>query len=474
MIKLAMGITIKSLWARIKNKSEISRLTGHDWKTVAKVIKAIEAGKDMPEQKKRHKVLQFKHEQILEWLEQGLSGVRIYEELKKEKMQIGHTTVKRYLKEIKQKEKITIRFHTAPGEEAQVDFGYFGLTLDNEGNKRKTWVFNMRLSYSRLDYYAKVYDQKVETFIQCHINAFEYFGGVPEYVKIDNLKAAILKANFYESVYQNLYLKFAEYYKFKPLPCRVRQPQEKGKTESGIKYVKNNFLPGRSFKSGKDLDKQLKYWLENICNSRIHGTIRKIPKELFKAEEKDKLIDLPEQPFKIIQVGMRKIQTDCHAYINYNYYSVPFEYVGKIVEIEIEHKLVRICYQGQEIALHAKLEGKGKFSTVDTHYPKYKRFLSTEYQEIYQDKMKDIGNFAEQLFFLMIDKHPKDWTRYINGILSLKKIYSQNIIELACKRAIAYDAFNYSIIKNMCKNGSYKLPVDLEWKGNSSYEYAKN
>ena len=89
-----------------------------------------------------------------------------------------------------------------PGEEAQVDFGYLGMSPDDTGKRKKTWVFNMRLSYSRLDYFEKVYDQKVETFIAAHIHAFEFFGGIPEYVKIDNLKAAILEANFYEPIYQ--------------------------------------------------------------------------------------------------------------------------------------------------------------------------------------------------------------------------------------------------------------------------------
>ena len=117
---------------------------------------------------------------------------------------------------IRKRENIFVRIHTLPGEEAQVDFGYVGLTPDNNGKRRKTWVFNMRLSYSRLDYYEKVYDQRVETFIQCHINAFKYFEGITEYVKTDNLKAAILQANFYEPIYQQMYKNFALHYGFKP------------------------------------------------------------------------------------------------------------------------------------------------------------------------------------------------------------------------------------------------------------------
>ncbi len=201
MIGLAMYITIKTLWERCRNKSQIARLTGHDWKTVAKRIKEIEEGKEYPEKKPHPRVLDPYKEQIVKWMEGKLTGVRIHEELEGIGVKVGYSTVKEYISKIRKRENIFIRIHTLPGEEAQVDFGYVGLTPDNCGKRRKTWVFNMRLSYSRLDYYEKVYDQRVETFIQCHIHAFEYFKGVPEYVKIDNLKAAILKAHFYEPIY---------------------------------------------------------------------------------------------------------------------------------------------------------------------------------------------------------------------------------------------------------------------------------
>ena len=151
----------------------------------------------------------------------------------------------------------------------------------------------MRLSYSRLDYYEVVYDQRVETFIQCHVNAFYYFGGIHQYVKIDNLKAAILKANFYESIYQELYKNFAHHYGFNHLPCRVRRPNDKGKVESEIKYVKNNFFLGRKFSGEKDVKERLSRW-NTKTNHRVRGTTRKVPQEVFEKEEKVKLIPLPQ------------------------------------------------------------------------------------------------------------------------------------------------------------------------------------
>ena len=277
-----MNITIETLWRQGKNKSEISRLTGHDWKTVQKTIRCIQNG-EYPAKKVREKLLDKNKEKIVEFLEQGLSGVRIAEELKALGSHVSYAAVKKYIATIKCREDISIRFHTKAGEEAQVDFGYVGLTPDNFGKKRKTWVFNMRLSYSRYDYYEKVYDQKVETFIQCHINAFRFYNGCPEYIKIDNLKAAILEANFYEPTYQRLYKQFADYYGVKIIPCRVRNPQEKGKTESGIKYVKNNFFRGRKFINGDDVDRRLYNWVIGTCNTRIHGTTRKVPQEVFEA-----------------------------------------------------------------------------------------------------------------------------------------------------------------------------------------------
>ena len=418
MIGVAMYITIKSLWERHKNKSLIARLTGHDWKTVSKRIKEIEEGEEYLAKKPHPRILDDHKEQILEWLEENLSGVRIHEKMQAEGVKVGYSTVKDYICQIKRRENIFIRMHTLPGEEAQVDFGYLGYTL-YQGKKRKTWVFNMRLSYSRLDYYEVVYDQRVETFIQCHINAFNYFGGIPQYVKMDNLKSAILQANFYEPIYQELYKNFASCYGFHPLPCRIRRPNDKGKVESGIKYVKNNFFLGRTFTGEEDVKERLFKW-NTRGNHRIHGTTRKVPQEVFEKEEKAKLIPLPQEEFKLAKVGTRKVYHDCHIYVDYNYYSVPFEYVGKEVEIELTRNLLKVYYQGKEIALHPRLTDRGNFSTKPGHYPTYKRYSDTEYQEKYQAKMAHIGIYTEQLFFLIVQNHPKDWNRTVQGILSLQ------------------------------------------------------
>jgi transposase len=460
MLGGAMYTTIKTLWEKGHNKSEIERLTGHNWRTVDKVIKAVESGQEHPVKKAHPSKLDEYKEEIQEHLEKGWTGILIHERLQNKGLEAGYSTLRDYVKKIKGKENVCIRFHTVPGEEGQVDFGYVGMIPDETGKKRKAYIFHMVLSYSRLDYYEIVFDQKVETFIKCHENAFQYFGGVPGYIKIDNLKAAILEANFYEPIYQEQYKRFAWYYGFKPLPCRVRKPQEKGKVESGIKYVKKRFFPGRIFKDIFEAKRQLKVWQENICNKRIHGTTRKKPRELFEQEEKQRLNKLPNEAFVFPEVTKRQVYNDCHIYVKYSYYSVPYEYVGKEVNIEIKDNILKIYHEYKEIALHKLLEGKGEFSTNESHYPKYKRYNSTEYKERYEAKMQKIGAYALSFFKIYVGSNPSNWNKCICGILSLRKKYPPDVIDASCKRAMYYKALQYRLVKNICENGSYQLPLD--------------
>jgi len=461
MLAIAMYTTILTLFKQGKSKSEISRITGHDRKTVRKIIKKYqEQSIEVPIYKARPSKLDKYYDQIVSYLEKDLSKVRIYEELVRcNNIDASYSAVSRYIAKIIINNDICVRFHSDPAEEAQVDFGYSGMRLDEFGKLRKSWVFNMRLSYSRFDYYEVVFDQKVETFINCHKNAFRKFGGVPKTVKIDNLKSAVLQAGFYESVYQNLYKRFADHYGFYPLPCRVRKPQEKGKVESGIKYVKNNFFKGREFKSYDDLNYQLDNWVDK-ANNRIHGTTKEKPSILF-TQEKEHLGKLPLEDFKSGLIFIRKVNKDCHITLDNNYYSVPYEYAAKEVEAEIIDYLVKISFNNNQIALHNKAKGKGNFVTQTSHYPKFKYYhcQSEEYLSKYKNDMQELGEDALNFFLIVVKQKPQEWYRIAKGILALKKQYSPQIINLACKRALYFNILTYSKIKTICQSGCYNLPL---------------
>jgi transposase len=474
MIGYAMHTTILTLWKQGKSKHEIARITRRDRKTVRKIINSYqETGTETPAVFHKASSLSQYHAEIVSYLESGLSAVRIYEKLQEVGYDMSYSSVKRYVAKIKLHTKVCVRFHTEPGEEAQVDFGYVGLMPEAmSGKRKKAWVFNMRLSYSRLDYYEIVFDQKVETFIQCHENAFRSFGGVPKVVKIDNLKAGILEAHFYEPVHQRLYKQFADHCGFYALPCRVRQPQEKGKVESGIKYIKNNFIAGRQFKSHEDLCKQLRDWVRYYCHERIHGTTKEKPTVLFESKERTTLISLPKSPFYMGFRGQRKVHKDCHIILDQNFYSVPFQYVGEIVEVECGSKDLKIFYENKQIALHARKKGKGEFSTQTSHYPKYKYYTpdSPLYLSTYREKMRSLGEATETLFSKIVEDHPHDWYRIVKGILNLRKTYSDEVIDLTCKRALAFGITHYRKIKRICESGCYHLPLSDTYKEGTSWK----
>ena len=238
-----MKTTIKTLYQKGYNKTQIGRLLGIDRKTVRKVLKEDAADQNREEQSSEQKpsvwpsLLDDYREYIEIQLAKDLSITRIHQDLQKEfGVKCGYTTLRDYVAKIrKTTPHAYMVLHSLPGEEAQVDFGYIG-TLKVNGVPRKAWVFVMSLSYSRYMYVSITLDQSVQTFIRCHVEAFRFFGGVPQTVKIDNLKAAIVETDFYEPTVQRTYAAFADYYGFLPNPCRVYTPTDKGKVESNVKY----------------------------------------------------------------------------------------------------------------------------------------------------------------------------------------------------------------------------------------------
>ena len=229
MLEVDMKTTIKTLYQKGYNKTQIGQMLGIDRKTVRKVLKENEAP-TAPEQAKAvwPSMLDEYREYIQIQLAKELSITRIHQDqMKGFGVECGYTTLRDYVAKIRKSQpRAYMVLHSLPGEEAQVDFGYIG-TLKVGGSVRKAWVFAMSLSYSRYMYVSITLDQGVQTFIRCHTQAFRYFGGVPQTVKIDNLKAAIVETDFYGPTVQRTYAAYAEHYGLLPNPCRVYTPTDK-------------------------------------------------------------------------------------------------------------------------------------------------------------------------------------------------------------------------------------------------------
>ena len=275
MYGIEMKFTVKTLLDKGYSQRSISRELGISRKTVKKYFDEISTtGVLMPKIEKAKKLDKY-YEQIRNWYQMGLTGILIKEKLLKEKsVKISYSSVSRYLKQFKIPE-VYIPLIAKPGEEGQVDFGYLGRFI--KGNKAvKVWCFSMVLSHSRYSYNCLVTDQSVDSFIRCHIKAFEYFGAVPHTVKIDNLKAGVITPNFYEPTIQIQYAEFLKHYNCAPITARVRRGQDKGKVEASVKYIKMNFLKRIEHKEFYELEKNLLDWTTNVANKRLHGTIESI------------------------------------------------------------------------------------------------------------------------------------------------------------------------------------------------------
>jgi len=450
-----MYYTVKTLLDSGKSVSSIASTVGIDRKTVRKIRDSVKDGIKPPEFHKPSILDNYK-EYITSLLnEDGLNGVLIHRRLNEEYgLGVSYSCVKKYVRKLKAPVGPYVPLISPPGHEAQVDFGYAGIFSDRTTKKKhKVWVFSMRLSHSRYDYYELVKKQDVATFIRCHINAFEYFGGVPAVVKLDNLKAGVLKADIYEPVFQKEYASMLYHYGSSPIACKVRYPQEKGKVESSIKYVSNNFLKGLKTTELGEAKLQLRIWMNQICNVRIHGTTRKVPLQQFQEKEKSCLKPLPERRYEVYHIEERKVNTYGHILFKTNFYSVPYKYVSETVTIKSNGSIIRILNgTHDEIAIHQLCHDSGEFITNRFHNPK---LLNSLAEKEYTAKSNEIGINAHNFFLNIRAKRPESYKRIMRGIFALNNKHGSEIVDAACRRAVDFSSFSYLSVKKICEEGLY-------------------
>ena len=458
-----MQTTIITLFRQGHSKSHIARVVGTDRKTVRKVIANQESGKEVME-KKPYPSLWDEHKEIIESkLAKELSIVRVYQDLKEStEISASYSSLRDYIRKVfPERKKAYMVLHAAPGEEAQIDYGYIGTVLVG-GRRKKAWIFVMTLSHSRYMYAEIAFTQTVQSFIQSHVNAFRHFGGVPRLAKIDNLKAGIIEADFYEPLAQRTYAEFAAHYGFLPFPCQVKTPRQKGKVEKGVGYVKDNCFRAREFIDADDARTFLSNWLKIVANVRKHGTTNKIPLTVFSELEKQALLPLPGVDFTFSKSKEVNGNFDCHVSYGGNYYSIPHAYVGLAMKAIEVNNVLKIYCQGKEIALHiVRHDTKGCHYTDKNHYPTGKNISSPELLSRYKSKMAEIGSGGIE-FCRRYEESLRENSRYhrsLAGILALRKKYADAVIEQACRRACYYGNITYRAVKKICEAGYEALPL---------------
>ncbi len=460
MLTMYQQITIKTLHNQGQTQAEIAQQLDCHRHTVANVLQR----KTVIEKQTRVKTSAYSPYavQIKEWFDKKISRLRIHELLKENySVKNDYTTLCKYIQ--KQFPKTPEAFgvqRTTPGEVAEIDFGYLGMLPGSEGKLVKTFGLAVVLVYSRLDFYAICYDQKLETLCKELTNAFSYFGGVPKRLKVDNMKTAVLRNQQYDLTLNQDFLEFASHYGTVVIPCTPYSPQQKGTVEGAIKYLQINFVAGRTFTDSADVKKQAREWMEGYANKRLHGTTRKVPMEVFLSEEKNQLQTLPVEEFSFFNRGIRRVAPNCHIHFENNYYSVPAALVGKDVTVRWNEHLLRIIYQGNQIVLHHKDTGLGNYVTVRNHLPYYKIYSETEYQARYETKMSEIGQSAHAYFSMLLETKESYWGRVVRGILGFAREYGNEAVNLSLKRALYYQATDITTIKHILEKKLYLLAVE--------------
>jgi len=360
-----------------------------------------------------------------------------------------------------QPEDVAIPVETAPGEIAQVDFGYVGRLFDPQTmTLRRAWAFVMVLAYSRHMFVRVVFDQTVTTWLRVHAEAFAALGGVIETVAPDNLKSAVIRAAFGidgPTALNRSYREFAHHYGFKIDPTPVYDPRKKGKVESAVKYVKGNFFRGREQADVEALRPDLQRWVREIAGRREHGTTGKQPLVVFETLEQPALKPLPAVPFEPITWKEATVHRDSHVIFERRLYSVPWRLIGKKVWVRATNGTVAVYWDDTRVATHST-RGPGHRSTDDAHLPEHRADLRHRSRSYWEQRAERMGTeVADYVRDVFDSDEVLSMLRVVQAIVTHLERHPPHRARAACIRARYYGSHSYQAIKNILSRA-----LDLE------------
>jgi transposase len=398
----------------------------------------------------------------------GLGPRAIFDRLRLEHPEFAgsHSAVKRLHRALKrafgvQPQDVAIPVETAPGEIAQVDFGYVGKLFDPATmTLRKAWCFVMVLGFSRHMVVRVVFDQRIETWLQLHVEAFAELGGVVETVVPDNLKAAVVRAAFAvddQSELNRSYRELARHYGFKVDPTPPYDAQKKGKVEAGVKYVKGNFFVGRQESDVEEVRRDLRRWVPEIAGTREHGTTGKQPLERFEAVERAALLPLPKLAWQPVIWRRAKVHRDSHIVLDKRLYSVPWQHLGQRVWVRACAHTLAIYADDVRVATHSR-RGKDYRSTIESHLPDHRGDLRHRSRAYWEERADAMGGEVGQYVRTIFDSDDVlSQLRTVQAIVTHLETFPAQRARAACQRAAHYGSYGYRTLKTILRRG-----LDLE------------
>lgn len=388
---------------------------------------------------------------IVRWLDtHPLSGQQIFQRLREAGYSGGLTVLKDYIRTIRPApQKAFLKLSFTHGECAQIDWGEYG-TIAVGSTRRKLSFFVMVLCYSRQMYVEFTVSQTMEHFLACHQNAFAALG-VPEKVMVDNLKSAVLKRLVGEAPVLNpRYVDFARHHAFKIAPCNVRAGWEKGRVESGVGYVKKNFLNGQEFTDFAHVNPAAQAWLAEIANVRTHGETHRRPIDLF-AEEQAALKPVNPNPYDLARVLTLRASPQFRIALDTNRYSVPARFTGQLLTVKAYPDRLCIYHQNELIARHVRSFDRRQ----DIEDPDHPKALLEQRHNAREQRL--LSQFLAltanaQAYYEGLSARRFNARQHVRKILALAEIYGQSDTMRAIDDALAFNAFSSEYIAHLLES----------------------
>jgi transposase len=371
----------------------------------------------------------------------------------------GYQSVKRFVRRLRGMRSPDARvvIETSPSEEAQVDYGSGPMVRDPQSGKyRRTRLFVLTLGYSRKSVRLLSFRSSARIWAELHEKAFRRLGGSTRIVVLDNLREGVLVPDIYDPSLNPLYRDVLAHYGVVALPCRVRDPDRKGKVEAGVGHAKKTPLKGQRFESLEEAQAYLDHWEERWADTRIHGTTKRQVAAMF-AEEKPWLQPLPLEPFRYYQYGDRTVHLDGCVEVDAAYYGAPPGWVGREVRVQWDGLFVRLLdlRTGQLLREHLR-QKRGAHRIRDEDRP---RRTPLRIQQLLARAHK-AGASIGALCDVIHHRQAELGVRRILGVLSLVKKYGCAAADEACTMALELGVPEYRFVRR-CLERSPQAPLSL-------------
>jgi transposase len=364
------------------------------------------------------------------------------------------------------------------GEKLFVD--YSGMTLPitdpGNGNTFEVQIFIACMGASNYTYAEATFTQGLADWIDSHVRAFEFLGGVPELVIIDNLKSGVNKACRYEPDLNPTYLDMANHYQTAVMPTRVRAPKDKAKAEVGVQIVERWILAklrNRTFFNITQLNREIAILLVDL-NNRPFQKLPGTRKTAFETIDKPALKPLPTTRYQFARWKKARVNIDYHVEVDGHYYSVPYQLIQKELDIKLTSNTVECFYKGKSVASHMSSDRQGHHTTVKEHMPKsHQKYVEWTPERLIRWAGKIGPHTAELIEKVMGSRmHPQQGFRSCLGILRLGKSYGEDRLEGAARRANQIGGRSYKSVESILKNGLDRKPLPDEKPEDAPIDHA--